>query len=151
MAQPTHAGLTADMFVIRDGRFLTLTRGPGRGEGVEYLPGGIVDPGEDPLDAAVRETLEETGLVARDAAVLRVWTYPTPEGFETIHATFVGWSDVGDVVISSEHTGHRWTAPDDYIAHWCHTGIEERFPEHAVWARQVRRNCEIIRDLLAVT
>lgn len=62
MPQPTHAGLTADVFVVRDDTFLTLARGPGRGEGVWYVPGGGVDRGEDPLDAAVRETREETGL-----------------------------------------------------------------------------------------
>jgi 8-oxo-dGTP pyrophosphatase MutT (NUDIX family) len=145
---PTHAGLTADMFVLRGERFLTLTRGPGRGEGVEYIPGGIVEPGEDPLDAAVRETEEETGLVVSDPHVLRVWTYPTPEGTETIHATFVGRSDAGEVVLSPEHTGHRWTTVDDYVAHWCHAGMEEIFPQHAPWLRQVRTNCELVAALL---
>ncbi len=28
------------------------------------LPGGIIDPGEQPADAAVRECFEETGIVA---------------------------------------------------------------------------------------
>jgi 8-oxo-dGTP diphosphatase len=146
--QNTHMGLTADMFVLRDGRFLTLTRGAGLGQGLEYLPGGVVDPGEDPLDAAVRETREESGLVVRDARIVRAWTYPTPEGHETIHATFVAWSDDGDVVLSDEHTGSRWTTVDDYVAHWCHTGMEEMFPEHAAWFRQVRRNCELVSALI---
>jgi len=44
------------MFVFRGGEFLTLKRGPGLGEGVFYLPGGLVEPGEDPLAAAIRET-----------------------------------------------------------------------------------------------
>lgn len=144
---PTHAGLTADMFVLRDRRFLTLTRAAGRGGGLDYLPGGIVDPGEDPLDAAVRETAEETGLAVERAQILRVWTYPTPEGYETIHATFVAWSDHGDVVLSDEHTAHRWTTVDDYVARWCHPGLEEAFPQHAVWLRQVRRNCELVSSL----
>lgn len=145
---PTHAGLTADMFVLRGDHFVTLTRGPGRGEGVEYLPGGIVDPGEDPLDAAVRETEEETGLVVRDTRILRVWSYPTPEGWETIHATFVSWSDAGDVRLSHEHTGHRWTGIDDYIRHWCSEGVEHAAPEHAPWLRQVRRNCQLLGTFL---
>lgn len=32
--------------------------------GIWLQPGGHIDPGESPWDAAVRETLEETGLVA---------------------------------------------------------------------------------------
>lgn len=146
---PTHAGLTADMFVVRGDRFLTLERGPGRGEGIHYLPGGIVEPGEDPLDAAVRETQEESGLRVRDARILRVWAYPTPEGFETIHATFVSWSDEGDVVLSHEHSDHRWTTIDDYTSRWCSVELESAFPEHAVWLRQVRRNCELLAAILA--
>lgn len=88
MTTPTHAGLTADMFVVRGGTFLSLERGPGRGEGVWHLPGGLVERGEDPLVAAVRETREETGLEVHGVRVLRVWTYATPEGHDTVHATF---------------------------------------------------------------
>lgn len=146
---PTHAGLTADMFVLRGDQFLTLERGPGRGEGLFYLPGGIVDPGEDPLAAAGRETAEECGLDVRDTRILRVWTYPTPEGFETIHATFVAWSDDGDVVLSHEHSAHRWTTVDGYVTRWCTPELESAFPEHAVWLRQVRRNCELVAAILA--
>ena len=149
MATPTHAGLTADMFVVRDGRFLTLERGPGRGEGVWYLPGGLVERGEDPLVAAVRETREETGLDVLHARILRVWTYATPEGHDTVHATFLGTAGHGDVVLSSEHTAFGWTTATDYIAQWCNEELEAAVPTYAGWIRQVRTNCELVATELS--
>ena len=41
------------------------------------LPGGCVDPGEDPKKAVLRELQEETGYRASDAALLgKVWANP---------------------------------------------------------------------------
>ena len=41
------------------------------------IPGGLVDPGESPIDAAVRETREETGYTG-DAAIELGWVEPNP-------------------------------------------------------------------------
>ena len=144
MTMPIHTGLTADMFVVRGERFLTLERGPGRGEGVWYLPGGLVERGEDPLTAAVRETQEETALEVRDVRILRVWTYATPEGHDTVHATFVGSAPEGDVILSDEHTAFRWTTAADYIERWCNQELEALVPDYAGWIRHVRANCELV-------
>lgn len=148
MAQPTHAGLTADVFVVRGDTFLALERGPGRGEGVWYVPGGGVDPGEDPLDAAVRETREETGLDVEDVRILRAWTYATPEGHDTTHVTYVAWAPTGAVTISDEHTAFGWMTIEDYIARWCSEELEAIVPAYAGWIRQVRTNCELLRRVL---
>ena len=50
----------ATAVVIRDGKvLLVLGRGP-----VYMMPGGGVEPGESPAEAAKRELFEETGLTA---------------------------------------------------------------------------------------
>lgn len=143
------------MFVVRDGQFLVLTRAVGRGQGIEYLPGGIVGPGEDPLDAAVREAEEETGLEIADVELLRVWTYPVPDddldspGYHTVHATYLGRAGSGEVVLSREHSAHRWVTPEEYVERWCPPGAEAQPPGQAAFFREVRRNCELLAARLA--
>ena len=52
--------------VERDGRFLIGRRGPdGPLAGTWEFPGGKLHDGESPAEAAVRECLEETGLLVR--------------------------------------------------------------------------------------
>ncbi len=59
--------------VVRDGRVLLGVRRGAHGAGTWSFPGGRVEPGEAPGEAAARELAEEAGLHARDVAPL-AWT-----------------------------------------------------------------------------
>lgn len=65
-------GLTpgGEVVLVRQFRF-------GAGAFSLELPGGIIDPGEDPVAAAVRELAEETGFVGSRARLLGS-THPNP-------------------------------------------------------------------------
>jgi 8-oxo-dGTP diphosphatase len=136
--------LTAEMFVVRDGKILLLKRKGGVGDGVWYLPGGVVEPGEDPADAAVRETAEECGLCIEHPQMVRVWGYPAQNGLDAFHATYLGESRTGDVVLSEEHSDFRWLDPLEYRERYCGPQAEALAPQWAGWFRQVRRNCELV-------
>ena len=72
-----------------------LTRRAGglrRHAGQWALPGGRIDPGETPEDAAIRECAEEIGLALGPAAVLgRLDDYATRSGF--VITPVVAWSE----------------------------------------------------------
>ena len=54
------------VIVVRDGKILTATRLTGKGVGLIGGPGGHIEDGESPKAAAVRETIEEFGIVPKD-------------------------------------------------------------------------------------
>lgn len=69
--------LTVDCVVFdADGRLLLVRRGREPFRGRHALPGGFVDYGERVEDAAARELREETGISARPARLIGVYSAP---------------------------------------------------------------------------
>jgi 8-oxo-dGTP diphosphatase len=67
-------------FIVSDGRVLLIHKKRGLGAGKVNAPGGKIEPGESEPDAAVRETMEEVGVIPQK---LR----PRGEPIETDEAT----------------------------------------------------------------
>jgi len=55
------------LFVVRGAEILLIEKKRGHGAGKVNGPGGKIDPGESPLECAVRETEEELHISVRDA------------------------------------------------------------------------------------
>lgn len=60
----------------------------GTGASCVEIPGGIVDPGEEPMTAAVRELLEETGFAGDPAVALGI-VHPNPALMGNTCSTFL--------------------------------------------------------------
>jgi 8-oxo-dGTP diphosphatase len=73
---PSGPKLTVDAVWIRGGRLLLVRRGRPPFRGRWALPGGFVELDESTEQAVGRELKEETGLTARPAGVVGVYSEP---------------------------------------------------------------------------
>ena len=113
---PTLYALSAVVYAERDGQILLLKRAGGALSGQYFLPGGAVDPGELPEEAARRELEEESGLTI-DGELELIGAYPMwVYGGDWLQLSYRGRVADGDVVISHEHDGDMWVKASDMSA-----------------------------------
>ena len=65
---------TVQAWIERDGEYLILKRNEEPFAGEWDLPGGFVEMGESPAQAAIREVLEETGLTVSPTEIIGAFT-----------------------------------------------------------------------------
>ncbi len=117
-------------FIVRHSEILLIKLPPdhsgwaGRYNGV----GGHVEIGEDPLSAARREVLEETGLTVVDQKLCGVVTVDTGDSPGIGLFVFVGKSIEGSLEASSEGTP-AWLPLDDLAAFQLVEDLEFLIPQ----------------------
>lgn len=93
-----------------DGRFVLVQRAIDPGRGKWTFPGGYMDQGETVEEAALRETLEETGLQVSLAGLLGVYSQPdSPVVVIVYRARVVG----GSLRVTEECLDARAFAPGE--------------------------------------
>ncbi|CAG7574569.1 ADP-ribose pyrophosphatase YjhB (NUDIX family) [Barrientosiimonas humi] len=107
LAAPTFS-IGAVALVEHDGRILTLRQ---LHRGGWTLPGGLVDRGEQPHEAVVRELREETGLRIEPGDVFATVVDTEYRHVDVIYR--VQADREPQVVVASEATGAAWFRPDE--------------------------------------
>ena len=101
--------VTVAAVVEREGRFLFIEENTADGLRLNN-PAGHLDPGESPVDACVREVLEETAYDFTPSALVGVYLNRfrrTRTGDDITYLRFVFTGQLG--------AHHGWRAPDDGI------------------------------------
>lgn len=128
--------LGADAAIFDEqGRILLMDRADGSGW---CLPCGWVEPNERPLDTAVRETREETGLEVRIRRLVGVFSRPANK-VSGIHAmsAVVHLCEVvgGDLTLSDEGLGLRYWSLED-VPRWATDHEKKARAAHAMWSSE---------------
>jgi 8-oxo-dGTP diphosphatase len=107
-------------FIIEQGRVLLIEKKRGLGAGKINGPGGRLEPGETPLQAALRETEEEVGLIPR---------HPREAGQLFFH--FADGHSIHCVVFTAEGAAGEMIETDEARPFWERL---DRIPFDRMWA-----------------
>lgn len=139
---PERYGLGTSVYAERDGKILVLKRNGGAAPGAWYTPGGVLDPGETPVDCARRELFEETGLAPTSALELVGLIPMHVYGAPSFLVAYACECKSGHVQLSHEHSAARWVDPveyrDRYFALEAIETLRTREPEIAKLSAAVR-------------
>ena len=113
------------VFVVRDGQVLLIRKKRGLGAGKVNGPGGRLEPGEKPLDCAVRELEEEVGVTPLAPVELGELSFQFVDGYSTHVHVFRAEGCTGRVVETDEAVP-LWT-PLDAIPY------DEMWADDRIW------------------
>jgi len=86
--QYKNRALTVDAVIVKDGKILLIKRGREPYKGFWGNAGGYVDHDETAEDAAIRETFEETGLIAKSIKFIGLYTDPKRHPEQAVSAAY---------------------------------------------------------------
>ncbi|MEM7383508.1 MAG: SMC-Scp complex subunit ScpB [Verrucomicrobiota bacterium] len=107
------------MFICEDEQVLLIHKKRGLGEGKINAPGGKLDEGETPLEAALRETKEEVGMNVSDAEFKGELRFQFKDG-HSIHCS---------VFLATSYKG-KPRETDEATPFWCPVG---EIPYERMW------------------
>lgn len=113
------------LFVIRDGQVLLIRKKRGLGAGKINAPGGRVDPGETPLQAAIREVQEEVLVTPVGVRKCGVHRFQFADGY-SLHVHVYASDDCEGIPGETDEAIPLWFPTDDIP-------YEEMWADDVLW------------------
>jgi len=118
-------------FVVRDGRILLIRKKRGIGAGKINGPGGRLEPGESPIDCAIREVEEELGVTPAGLVAMGEHRFQFVDGY-AIHVHVYLASDFSGEARETDEAEPLWT-PIDRIPY------EQMWADDILWLPRILR------------
>lgn len=124
--------LATILFIIKDGQVLLIEKKTGLGAGKINGPGGKIEPGETPLEAAIRETQEELMVTPHSPRKLGELQFAMSDHVD-IHCHVYRADDYSGIPTETDEAKPVWTALDaipydrmwEDDRHWLPLVVEE--------------------------
>jgi 8-oxo-dGTP diphosphatase len=100
------------VFVVKDGRILLIRKKRGLGAGKINGPGGRLEPGEAPIDGAVREVQEELRITPLNLRYAGENSFQFADGY-SIHVHIFVASDYEGTPVETEEAVPLWFPLDE--------------------------------------
>lgn len=91
-------------FIVQERRVLLIRKKRGLGAGKINAPGGKIEPGETPLQSAIRETEEEIGVTPSQIEERGLLHFQFTDGYSLQATVFVARAFTGDPIETVEAT-----------------------------------------------
>ena len=98
--EPTETAVIC--YIFKDGKVLLINKKTGLGKGKVNAPGGRIETGEMPIEAAVRETQEETGLTPLNVKQTGTLSFIFRDGYSLKGFVFFADDFSGDLTETDE-------------------------------------------------
>jgi 8-oxo-dGTP diphosphatase len=99
------------VFVVKDASVLLIHKKRGLGAGKINAPGGRLEPGETPLEAAIRETREEVGITPLELSYAGLNLFQFTDDY-SIHVDVFKATDFDGEATETDEAVPLWTPVD---------------------------------------
>jgi ADP-ribose pyrophosphatase YjhB (NUDIX family) len=108
------ARLVVSVAILQGDRVVMVREGRAHKRGEWNLPAGRVDAAESILDAAIRETREESGLTIRLRSLGGIYIYTSRLGEDVVRFNFIAEALAGDLTADGDEILEvRWMTLDE--------------------------------------
>jgi ADP-ribose pyrophosphatase YjhB (NUDIX family) len=108
--------LVASTAVIKDGRLLMIKEHKNEAGSTWNFPSGHVEPGEDIIAAAQRETKEETGLDIQVAESAGIFQFTSRTGHPIFLFHFIAEFAGGSIKLENGITEYKWMTAQEILS-----------------------------------